>query len=79
MPRLAAEEQIVAIRTGIAANSVTQEADEVTRALSDLDALATGHAPSRRRGSVKASPEALAAMGIAVILPDDAPLAAEEA
>ncbi len=66
LPRLQAEEQIMAINAG-RLGSGWVEKSEARRAVSRLESIAGGG----RRQAVKATPDMLAAAGIAVVQSDD--------
>ncbi|MBC2858725.1 hypothetical protein [Stappia sp. 28M-7] len=63
LPRLQAEERLVGIDT-VALGSGQVKSADARSAMRDLERAANG---GRRRRAVKASPQQLAAMGIAVI------------
>lgn len=63
LPKLQAEEQLAAISAASIGGGHVKPADS-RRAIRDLERAANG---GRRRRAMKATPEVLAAMGIAVI------------
>jgi len=74
MPRLTAEQQLLQIAAATSGNSATLPIEDVRRQARDLERIAAGNSsrPRIRRamleGAAQPSAEALAAMGIGVVM-----------
>jgi hypothetical protein len=73
MPRLMAEAQLMAVRVGQLSGSAQFDLDEVKSQIRDMEDAANPN--TRRPRAKRASPEALAAMGIGMVrVPSEAAL-----